>query len=582
MNPKKILEQLKFKSLKKYEVLKGFFLEKMPAEKIAKQFNYKISTIYSMVRDFRKICDDKSLSINYFLENKKPGPKPSKNKNILIEAIVELRKKYLSVADIKAILDARNLSVSEQQIYQILCKEGFERLPRRSNKNKNELLAKVSVKAPSADLLGNKEEIFNSGFLGILCFIPYLIGYDLHKIIENSLYPETKTIPKLNSILCFLALKLSNIQRYAADDLWCMDRGLGLFAGLNVLPKTGWFSSYSHRVTKEMNIDFLKKLHNIWVEAGILSDTINLDFVSLPYWGEDTHLENNWSGTRRHALTSILAALAQDPETGIITHADATIRHDKESQIITEFVDFYKKEGSGSNLRYLVFDSKFTTYENLKSLNEKGVYFLTIRRRGKNIIKDLENLTSSEWKKLRVLAAGGKSRSLQINESKIQLRGYGKKLVRQIAIKGHGKIKPALIITNDFESSTAVLVRKYARRWLVEKTISEQTHFFHLNRLSSSMVIKVDFDLVMTILAYNLYRLFSMDLPGYEHCTASTIYKKFIYNSGVAKIDTNFVMAQLKKKRHHPTLMFALQTLENTKIPWLYNRKLKIKPASNS
>jgi len=51
----------------------------------------------------------------------------------------------------------------------------------------------------------------------------------------------------------------------------------------------------------------------------------------------------------------------------------------------------------------------------------------------------------------------------------------------------------------------------------VEKTISEQIEFFHLNRLSSSMVIKVHFDLTMLILAYNLYRLLAPELPGYAH-----------------------------------------------------------------
>ena len=104
-----------------------------------------------------------------------------------------------------------------------------------------------------------------------------------------------------------------------------------------------------------------------------MSDTVNLDFISIPYWGDDNHLENNWSGTRHHALTSILAALSQDPESGIITHGDATISHDREANVVTEFVDFYKKEFSEIKLRYLVFDSKFTTYENLKRLDEADI-----------------------------------------------------------------------------------------------------------------------------------------------------------------------------------------------------------------
>jgi len=73
-----------------------------------------------------------------------------------------------------------------------------------------------------------------------------------------------------------------------------MDRGMGLFAGLNVLPKTAWYTSYSDRVTSEMNRKFLKQLHRVWLKAGLLEDTSNLDFTTIPYWGDDSHPENNW------------------------------------------------------------------------------------------------------------------------------------------------------------------------------------------------------------------------------------------------------------------------------------------------
>ena len=97
--------------------------------------------------------------------------------------------------------------------------------------------------------------------------------------------------------------------------------------------------------------------------------------------------------------------------------------------------------------------------------------------------------------------ANGKGRNLKVNDEKIYLKDYGGEL-RQIAITGHGKIKPALLITNDFDKPCAKLIRKSTRRWLVEKSISEQIEFFHLNKVSSSMVIKVDFDLTMSILAH--------------------------------------------------------------------------------
>ena len=407
MKPENFFTQPQLKTQKKYEALRAFYIEKQSANKVASRFGYKVSTVYSMVRDFRKACLEDPRIMHYFFVDIKPGPKSS-TKNEITETIVEFRKKNLSIFDIKAILDARNLSVSEQKIYQIIKTEGFVRLPRRSRNTKNEMLSHITFKAHTSGLLVRQDETFNSDNLGVLCFLPYIIGYDLQKAITDSSYPETTTIPKLNSILSFLALKLSNVRRYSVDDIWCMDRGLGMFAGLNVLPKAAWFSSYANRVTKEMNLDFLKKLHQVWVESGLLSDTVNLDFISIPYWGDDNHLENNWSGTRHHALTSILAALSQDPESGIITHGDATIRHDREANVVTEFVDFYKKEFSEIKLRYLVFDSKFTTYENLKRLDEADIYFITIRRRGKNIIQELDALPAFEWKNSSCTCSSGK------------------------------------------------------------------------------------------------------------------------------------------------------------------------------
>ena len=110
---------------------------------------------------------------------------------------------------------------------------------------------------------------------------------------------------------------------------------------------------------------------------------------------------------------------------------------------------------------------------------------------------------------MKVEFAGSKHRTLRVYDEQVFLKGYDKQ-IRQIIITGHGKIKPAVIITNDFDLAIGKVIRKYARRWRVEKSISEQIDFFHLNLVSSSMVIKVDFDLTMSILANNLYRLFAL------------------------------------------------------------------------
>jgi len=53
------------------------------------------------------------------------------------------------------------------------------------------------------------------------------------------------------------------------------------------------------------------------------------------------------------------------------------------------------------------------------------------------------------------------------------------------------------------------------------------------------MVIKLDFDLVMSILAHNIYRLFALFLDRYQHFSDERIYEKFIDNNGDIFIDNS-------------------------------------------
>ncbi|MCP4602821.1 MAG: transposase [Proteobacteria bacterium] len=560
-------------------------MDRLPAADAAKKFGYTLNAFHSLVRDFRKLLKDKDASlVDEYFTQPEIGRKPKEGGGEIKARIIKLRKRYLSVPDITSTIIAAGYDVSEKYVYNIIHDDGFARLPRRSFEDKSKAVSQAKMDAPKSEELDFSQATTDQKFtsensLGVMCLLPYLQQYGIDKIIKNSTYPQTKSMSRLCSILSFLALKLSDVRRYTADDAWCMDRGLGLFAGLNVLPKAAWFSSYSHRVTHKMNRDFLKGVNKVLAEAGLLSDTANLDFTTIPYWGDDSHLENNWSGKRGRALSSMLAVLASDPDSGVITYADTTIRHENESDAVLEFLDFYKTSGD-SNLRYLVFDSKFTTYENLARL-DPDVKFLTIRRRGKTIVEDLENLPKGEWKKVRVQASDGKGRTLKVNDTMVFLNNYGKQ-IRQIAITGHGKIKPALLITNDLDKPCEDLIRKYARRWLVEKEISQQIEFFYLNKVSSSMVIKVDFDFVMSVTAHNLLRLLALDLPGYSHCTATTMYDKFLRNSGSVQMDNKQVTVRLKKKRNLPALLDVMDKFQNMEITMLGKRRLKIEGETRS
>ena len=479
-------------------------------------------------------------------------------------------------------MDGKGFDLSEKTIYNILKQEGFSRLPRRVKLVKQGLRMPKLIKADKSCQLDFLSEKFKGVLAGLLCLLPYIKHSGISEAIQQSDYPQTKSIDKMSSILSFVALKASNVRRYSSDDQWCMNRGLGLFAGLNVLPKAAWYTSYSHRVTSDMNIKFLKSLHKIWLETGLLSDTVNLDFTTIPYWGQNDHLENNWSGKRGKALASMLAVIAHDPDTGIIDYGNTNVMHKNESAEILEFLDFYRTDAKNEHLKYLVFDSKFTNYENLKKLDDNKVKFITIRRREKNIVHRLDNISAKMKKSFRVEMAGNKKRTLKVIEEEIYLRGYND-TIRQISIvAGHSKIKPAIIITNDFDLSVQKIVRKYSKRWIVEKTISEQIEFFHLNMVSSSMVIKVDFDLVMSILTHNIFRIMTLDIERYHHVSDQTLFDKFISNSADIEINKGMITVSLKKKRTLPIILEVMSKFNHQTYDWLNNFKLNFIGASYS
>lgn len=566
---------------KQYEALRLFFVVNIPAKDVAKKFGYTYRGFTTIVSEFRKDLKNGLASELFFADKKKGRKRPS----IIQQAndiIVGLRKTYHSVDEIKTVLDSKGYKMCSKTIYNILKEEGFPRLARRTKENRTRLQSPQIPAEKSHVIEFNQVEEFKSENAGILCLQPYIEKYGIREIIEKSDYPYTSQIGRLSSILSFVALKASNVRRYTADNLWCMDRGSGLFAGLNVLPKAAWFTSYSHRVTSSMNRNFLLKLNKKWVSEGLIGDTVNLDFTTIPYWGDGEHLENNWSGKRGKALSSMLAVLAQDPDSGIIDYGDVNVLHKDESAVVLEFLDFYRASADGkADLKYLVFDSKFTNYQNISILNSKGIKFVTIRRRGKNIVERLENTPKSSWKTIRVEASGIKKRTLYILNEEITLNGYDGR-IRQISITGHGKIKPAIIITNDFDISTDSLIRKYAKRWLIEKEISEQISFFHLNNVSSSMVIKVDFDLSMSILTHNLFRLFANDLVRFEKLSDQSLYEKFLLNSADILLENNSITVKFKKKRYLPLLIETLHNYKDISYCWLNNNNIFFDGASYS
>jgi len=559
-----------------YESLRKSIVENTPDKVVCETYKIKFNTFRSIKRDFYQRIKEDVEPAEMFFNRTKVGRREKKNEE-LENKIITLRRENLSVPDIKAILSSEGIKISYWRIDKILKSNNYPVLLRRTQQTKQQINIPEDFRAPESMPLelpiNEKYESLNGS---IILFYPILKSLNIERMIKDSGYPETKQISSINAILSFLALKLISTKRLSHSNDYGLDRGLGLFAGLNVLPKNSWFSSYSYRINREMNRRFLAKLNQEVEKIEESTGDLNLDFTTIPHWGEDSVLEQNWSGKRNKGLKSVLALIVQEQDSKFLKYGDAEIKHKEQSEVILEFIDFYK-EGKGK-INCLIFDSKFTTYRHLDKLNKDGIKFLTLRRRSQGLIEKVENLDKNNFTHIHLNKNyRRKHRDLLVQESYVLLKDYEEK-VRQIAIINNGHENPTFIITNDFEINIQQIILKYAKRWLVEQAISEQIEFYHLNRLNSSIVVKVDFDLTMSIFADTVYKLFCNQIQGFENSKSEKIYRLFIKNFTHFEItskEDKIIKVTLNKKVHLP-LLFETEWFNNkTVIPWIENYKIK-------
>ena len=554
-------------SHKHYEALRAYYYEGLSSKEVSKKFGLSPLYFKKLRVEFRKKL--RNGEYPYFIQ-KKTGPKKRKTKDEVVRQIIQLRKQNYSITDIKVSLEAKGIKIALDTINKILRAEGFAPLTKRTRRERLAIAVPLKMEAPRSVSLKLRDEEFSTELgAGPLIFLPLIENSGIIKAIREAGYPNTSEISDVQSVLSFLALKLVGNLRTSHDTRWNMDRALGLFAGLNVLPKATTLSTYSYRVSRSQNRNFLVQLSRIFRDDEAECGEFNLDFKAIPHWGDESVLERNWAGARSKALKSILSLIVQNPCTGYVSYTNAEIRHRDQKDAVIDFVDFWKK-GRGGAPKMLIFDSKFTTYKNLDKLNqsEEDIKFLTLRRRSKNLIRQTLEIPEKQWQRITIERSKRKYRKIKVYDGKSQLRHYEGQ-VRQVIITGHGRQSPAYLITNDFDIDVREIVSKYARRWLVEQEIAEHILFFNLNNPSSSIVVKVDFDLTMSLLAHNLYRILAGKLPGFEHCTEPTINRKFLETGAKIKIKEKQITVYLKKKTHLPILFSVPWMQQNNQLSWL-------------
>ena len=257
-------------------------------------------------------------------------------------------------------------------------------------------------------------------------------------------------------------------------------------------------------------------------------------------------------------------------ESTYLCYSNGHIEKDEQNDAIFDFVNFFKKS-MGKIPEWVVFDSKLTTYEKLSELNQQGIKFITLRRRGSNFLKRVESI--EEWTPITLDNVKRKYRHLKVSESKIKLKDYEGE-VKEIIVRGNGRELPMALITNDFESSLKGSVTIYSKRWRIENNIGENVDFFNLNALSTSVIVKVDFDIAITLIANSLYKLLASNFPLFANAKPKKIYRNFIEAKAKVILEPDKVRVKYEKKVYRPMIMDYAKENNGVSVPWMGNRKL--------
>ncbi|MCX5799570.1 MAG: transposase, partial [Proteobacteria bacterium] len=410
---------------KRYGTLRASFVDRLPARVVAERFGYSSAYVHLLRHQFTTGKIDFSEPV---LEGRSSRYRVSAQTRRKLRA---WREKELSAGEIAQLLSEDGVDISVRTVERVLAEEGFPKLPRRTRLKIGLTVkgAEVPQKSEAVSIAQREGQHFACESPGAFLFAPFLENFQPLELIRSIGLPGTKVIPAMSYFLSFLALKLIGTERYAHMGDHAFDPGLGLFAGLNVLPKCTAMSTYSYSLDEvhilKLQQAFVKKAVRLGLYDGSI---INLDFHTIPHYGDESVLQEHWAGARGKRMKGALTLFAQDASSKLILYTAADILKEEANEQVLNFLSFWKKVHKGVASTF-VFDSKFTTYEHLSLLNSQGVRFITLRRRGKKLVGNLDE--RSPWERIHIPHDKRKYPDPYIHQSLIDLKDYEGQL-RQI------------------------------------------------------------------------------------------------------------------------------------------------------
>jgi hypothetical protein len=406
---------------------------------------------------------------------------------------------------------------------------------------------------------------------GIFLFLPLLARLRFDQIVQRAGYPGSQMVPATGALLSLLVLKLLDKERRGHISDFNFDEALGLFAGLNILPKATFATDYSYRTQRchhqQLLAGWISALAPLLFPRGKI---FSLDFHAIPFRGDAAALDNHFLPRRGKAGPSVLSFFAQESESRVLCYANANLTRADQPGELMKCVEFWRGL-TGHDPEWLYFDSEVVPYPELSRLNQRGIHFVTIRRRGAVVVRRLRRLPPQAWQRAVIDTPERCHQHIRFIDEMIRLPGYDG-AIRQLAVDGLGREQPTLFVSNDLVVTARSLILRYAGRNAVEDGLGTSVNFFHLDCLASEVRLNVDLDAVLTVLANGCYRWLARRLHGFDKTAPKKVYRKFVETGGQVEVQSDRILVRFDKRSHNPILREAELDKGCPPIPWLGNR----------
>src|SRR6266699_838038 len=520
---------------RRYEAMRVYFVDDMPAAQVAARFGYSTASVHQMATLLRGGRME-------FFAAAKPGPRGPRKAGQVHDRVLALRADGHSVTEIAAALHAEGTPVSAQTVWTILDAEGIARLVRDDTGRRGTPARLDPVKAttlsPSSWPAGTHLPCDHAG---LFLLLPAIVSLGLPDLIHAAAYPGTRALSAWQSIGTLLLAKCARRARTHHIDALTDDTALALALNLTALPKANHLRTYAYRVRRDSNRTLLSGLVNALRRQGLATGEagFNCDFHAIRHHGEDVPRERHYVTKRPQRTRAVLTFFAQDHASPEMVYANADITKAEQAREIIAFADYWQ-QATGADPGLLVFDSQLTNYTVLNELTQRSLRWLTLRKRGPKVLSELAALPASAWTTHNI-----------------------------------DRDEPTLIITNALTTPAKDLFARYAERMTIENELDAYISGFHLDALTSGLPLNVDLDTTLTVVAGNLYRILARTLPRYETATPDKIWRHFLDATGTLNVTNDAITVNLNLRTYHPVLIDAGFADLDLPIPWLNNRHLR-------